>query len=202
MWVADSYVGHRGDPDVADRLEDGDPTTVILSDTDRQRSRVRTETEDGRDLGIVVARDLADGDVLEADGELVVIELAAIDALVLDIGDVPATDALELGHALGNRHWELAMRDDEALFPVPDTRERMRAAVADDLPDGVEIGFEQVSPTLFDDGERTEHGYGEHGHTGDEHSHDGHTHDAHSHDHDGQSHGADGGVRTITGGEK
>jgi urease accessory protein len=189
MWVADNYVGHRDDSDVADRLENGDPATVILSDTDRQRSRVRTETTDGRDLGIVVARDLADGDVLEADGELVVVELAAVDALVLDIDDIPATDALKLGHALGNRHWDLALRDSDALFPVPDTRERMRDAVEDELPDGVEIRFETVSPTLFDDGGDHSHGDHEHGTSGHSHAHSEHTHD-------------NAGVRTINGGEQ
>jgi urease accessory protein len=186
MWVADSYVGHRDDPDVASRLGD-DPTTVVLSDTDRQRSRVRTETTDDRDLGIVVARDLADGDVLEADGELVVVELAAVDTLVLDIEDVPATDALELGHALGNRHWDLALRDSDALFPVPDTRERMRDEVADELPNGVEIRFETVPPTLFDDGGDNSHS--DHAHGPDGHSHDGHGEHTH-------------GVRTINGGEQ
>lgn len=193
MLVANSYLGHRDD--LADRLADADPATVVLSDTERQRSRVRTETTDGRDLGVVVADDLGDGDVLEADdGTLVVVELAAVDALVVSVADaeMAAMAALELGHALGNRHWDLAVRDGEALFPVPDTRERMAATVAELLPDGVATHFEQVPPTTFDEA-------GDH--AGDGHAHGDHTHgdDGHAHSHagDGHSHG----VHSIDGGE-
>ncbi len=156
MLVATTHLGHREDPGIATRLADTDPHRVVLSDTDRQRSRVRTETADGTEIGIVVATDLADGDVLETDaGDLVIVDLEAVDALVLDLSsaDVRPLVALELGHTLGNRHWDLAVRDGRALFPVPDTRERMREAVTDELPEGIEPRFEAVPPTVFDDGE-------------------------------------------------
>lgn len=195
MLVADTYVGHREDPDVAERLADADPARVVLSDVDRRRSRVRTETEDGRDLGVVVGRELADGDVLETDsGDLVVVELAAVEALVLDFtnADVSALAALELGHAAGNRHWDLAVRDGEALFPMADSRERMEAAVADHLPEDVTVRTERVPPTTFDDGDGAHAGGHEHSHgDGHSHSHDGRSHD-HAHDH---------GIRTVDGGD-
>lgn len=165
MLVAENYLGHREEAAVADRLASTDPLRVALSDTERRRSRVRTETTDGRDLGIVVGRDLSDGDVLETeDGTLVVVELATIDALVLafDETDVSALDALELGHAIGNRHWTLAVRDGEVLVPVEDSRERMESTVDDHLPN-VPTRYEPVSPTLFDDsahGESHEHDHG------------------------------------------
>lgn len=171
MLVADKYVGHRDDADVAERLDDSGYETVVLTDTERQRSRVRTETTDGDDVGIVVARDLGDGDVVEtADGDLVVVELAKIDALVVDVAsaDISPPAALELGHALGNRHWDLALRDGEALFPVPDTRERMSETVAAVLPDGVETHYERVPPTTFD-GSDADHAHPQDG--GHEHSH-------------------------------
>lgn len=158
MLVADAYLGHRDDPSVAARLADADPARVRLSDTDRRRSRVRTETRDGRDLGVVVGRVLRDGDVLDANGTLVVVDLEPVDALVLEVADVPATVALELGHAIGNRHRDLAVRGDEALIPVADSRERTAALVAADLPDGVTTRFEAVPPTTFDDG-GSDHGH-------------------------------------------
>ncbi|GGO00729.1 urease accessory protein UreE [Haloarcula pellucida] len=198
MLVAETYLGHGEDADLAARLADADPVRVVLSDTERQRSRVRTESTEGEDVGIVVARDLADGDVLETDdGTLLVVELAAIEALVLSFadGDVSPTAALELGHALGNRHWDLAMRDGEALFPVPDTRERMLAAVGDDLPEGVETRFESVPPTTFDDADP------DHSHGSDGHSHS-HGDDSHSHDEGAHSHTHDHGVRTIDGADR
>lgn len=203
MLVADTYLGHESEADVADRLA-ADPRRVVLSDTDRQRSRVRTETAGGRDLGIVIGRDLRDGDVLETeDGTLVVVELAAVDALVLDLADAdlaPAT-ALELGHAVGNRHWDLALREGEALFPATESRERMAATVEELVP-GVEYRFEAVSPGTFDDGTPGHHGHGgtrsipgghggghSHAHGGDHpHSHGEGTSHAHGGDH---SHGDD-----------
>ncbi len=197
MLLAERYLGHRGEPDVASRLAEADPHRVVLSDTDRRRSRVRTETVEGADLGVVVSRELGDGDVLEtADGALVVVELASIDALVIDFSDADAspTRALAFGHAAGNRHWDLALRGAEALFPVPDSRERMLSAIEDDLPAGVTTRFESVPPTTFDDGESPDHGH-THGGSGHDHAHDG-TEQGHTRDraedqraHDDHGHG-------------
>ena len=200
MRVADRYLGHREESEVAARLSDADPFRVVLSDTERRRSRVRTETVGGVDLGIVVSRELGDDDVLETDdGALVVVELAAVDALVVDFGDadISATAALAFGHATGNRHWDLAVRGDEALFPVPDTRDRMLDALAGEVPEGVTTRFEQVPPTTFGDTpadhEHT-HGGETHGHThgGDSETDHSHTHTDHGHDHGSDVHDHDG----------
>lgn len=182
MLVADTHLGHQDDPEVAARLAEATPHRVVLSDTERQRSRVRTETADGTDLGIVVAADLGDGDVLTtADGTLVVVDLAAVDALVLEFAgaDVSPLAALELGHALGNRHWDLAVQDGTALFPVPDTRDRVRDAVAEHLPATIEPRFERVPPTTFDDGD------------------DGHAHGTHEHIHGHDHHPSEPDVRLL-----
>ena len=191
MLVAKTRLGHREDAEIAAVLAEADTHRVVLSDTERRRSRVRTETTDGADIGIVVADDLGNGDVLETDGgDPVVVELDAVDALVLEFdgAEVSALEGIELGHTLGNRHWDLALRDGEALFPVPDTRERMLEAVADHLPAGVETRFEAVPPTTFDDG-----GHGEHRHDHD-HGH-AHTDEGHSHSHGDPT----GGVRSVDG---
>ncbi|ESP90090.1 urease accessory protein UreE [Candidatus Halobonum tyrrellensis] len=187
MLVADDYLGHRDEERVAARLADavdGDVHRVVLSEVERRRSRVRTETAADREVGIVVPEELADGDVLETDaGELVVVELAPVDALVVEFGDadVSATEALEMGHALGNRHWDLAVESGRALFPVADSRERTEATVADLLPPGVTTRFERISPAVFD-GDAPDHAHGsDRGHG---HERDG----AHGHDH-----GPDGG---------
>jgi urease accessory protein len=208
MLVADEYLGHRDDPAVAARLSPADGSgddqiaaegvhRVVLSETDRRRSRVRTETAAGRDLGVLVARDLADGDVLATrDGDLVVVSLATVDALVCDFSaaSVSTMAALRLGHALGNRHWELAVRGEEALFPVPDTRERAAATVEPLVPPAVAVRFEAVSPAVFDEPSASGAGHGSDVGAGHGHSHDaaaGHGH-SHSHrDEDGHSHASD-----------
>jgi urease accessory protein len=174
MLVADSYLGHEAESTVADRVAETPAEQLhrtVLTDIERRRSRVRTRTTDGLDLGVVVARDLGDGDVLETDGEeLVVVELEPVDAMVLDLADadVDAVAALELGHAVGNRHWDMVLRGSEALFPVPETRDRMRATVEGLLPAGLSPRFERVPATTFDD-------------DGHDHSHE-HPHD-HGHHH-------------------
>jgi urease accessory protein len=178
MLVADSYLGHRSELSVEE------PLLVTLSDTERRRSRVRTETADGREVGIVVGRELGDGDVLEADGGIrVVVELAAVEAVALDLGGLSPAAALELGHDFGNRHWDLAVREGEALLPVPDSRERMDDALDRLLPDGADWRHLSVPPTTFD-------GTPDHGH---DHSHDGHHrgdgHDGDEHHGGGHGHG-------------
>ncbi|AAV44839.1 urease accessory protein UreE (plasmid) [Haloarcula marismortui ATCC 43049] len=193
MLVADTYLGHRDGDAIPETVEASAHATVVLSDTERQRSRVRTETTAGRDLGIVVARDLADGDVLEAeDGTFVVVELAEIEALVLDFADsdISPAAALELGHAVGNKHWNLAVRGQEALFPVTDSKERMEDTVADLLPGDVPMRYEHVPPTTFDD-DGVDHTHG-----------DGTGHEGSGHSHNGTSHAHDHGVRTIDGGDQ
>lgn len=61
MLVADGPLGHRNGHEVAA----ADPHRVVLSGTERRRFRVRTETVAGRDLGSIVSRELADGNVHE-----------------------------------------------------------------------------------------------------------------------------------------
>ncbi|MFQ3319279.1 MAG: urease accessory protein [Natronomonas sp.] len=160
MLVAETYVGHRSDEELAATLPDaqtdeGGVHRVVLTDTERRRSRVRTETTDGADLGIVVGRELADGDVLQADdGALVVVDLATVEALVVDLADTDAstTVAAAFGHAVGNRHWDMAVRGTAVLFPVGDDRERMEQFVRAEAPEGIGLHVERVPPTTFDDG--------------------------------------------------
>jgi urease accessory protein len=180
MDVADRYLGDRADPTVADRLDDESYLTTVLSDTERRRSRVRTETVDGRELGIVVGRELEDCDVLETEsGDLILVELATVEALVLDLSTTDSTTAaLELGHAIGNRHWKLALRGSEAVIPATESRERMESLVGEWLPDAT-CRYEAVPPTLFGDDRGAAHD-DDHAHDGD-HSH-AHPHsDSHSH---------------------
>ena len=111
MLVADSYLGNVAEERVATRVERAESLSVTLSDTERRRSRVRTTADDGTDLGIVVPEPLSDGDVLSADDSFVVVSLATVEAMVLTFNDsTPPARALELGHAIGNRHWDHTIR--------------------------------------------------------------------------------------------
>jgi urease accessory protein len=173
MLVAREYLGRADDPDVAARLGP-DPRRVVLTDVERRRSRVRTETTAGTDLGIVVARDLRDGDVLATDDGPVVVDLAPVAAVAFDPDNLSPVAALELGHAVGNRHLDLTTRDGEALVRATEGGERTAATVDELLPDGASTRVVSVSPAAFD-GETPDHA-----HAGDhQHQH------PHSHDHAG-----------------
>jgi urease accessory protein len=181
MHVLDTYVGHRDDEAVAARLAAEGHETASVGATERRRSRFRTETGQGTEVGVVVGRDLRTGDVLAGDGLLVVVELAAVEALVVAFGDADGDGvlaAVELGYAVGNRHWDLAVQDGQVFVALTDARERMEATLRPHLPECAVLSVESVPPTTFDD----------HGHTrgnGHEHVHDHGGTGGHGHDHSG-----------------
>jgi urease accessory protein len=207
MLVAEEFVGTLDDEGVAERVESGNPFTVAVDATERRRSRFRTTADDGTDLGVVVARELRDGDVLSTGDRLVVVSLEAVEAMVLDFESVAdpdraaVTTALELGHAVGNRHWDLAVEDGRAYLPLADTRDRMESTVEPHLPPGATVGYDRVPPTLFDEGDAADHSYDTSG-RGHDDGESGHYHshgeDGHSHSHgDDHTHGHSSGVRTL-----
>jgi len=191
MLVAEEFVGTLDDDAVASRVEREGHLTITADDVDRRRSRFRTTANNGRSIGVVVARELRDGDVLAADGTLIVVSLTPIDAMILDFGGVTGSDtglvttALELGHAVGNRHWDLVVEGGCAYLPLADSRERMEATIEPYLPEGVDVRYDAVQPTLFDTGD--EPPVGGHGHS---HSHDDShkSHDDGTHAHEGSAH--------------
>lgn len=150
MRVADEYVGNAAERRVAARLDGADHDRVVLSDVERRRSRVRTETTDGAPLGIVVGRDLCDGDVVAADDRLVVVELAPVEAVAFDLSGLSLARALSLGHAVGNRHRDLATRDGEGLVRVADTADRTRLTVERLLPPETTTRLVSVPLSTFD----------------------------------------------------
>lgn len=187
---------------------------VVVDSTQRRRSRFRTQTSTEETVGVVVdaAGQLSAGDVLEADdGRRFAVELEATEAFVVSLpAEADATALVAAGHAVGNRHWELATRDARLYVPTDGERERRRAFLNEVLPEGSTVGVEQVEPTLFDDATPSGHGHGEHEHShGGAHeagqSHEaGHTHadgTHHSHAHEEGETLTLGGVRQAAGSE-
>ncbi|MEM4780955.1 MAG: urease accessory protein UreE [Halalkalicoccus sp.] len=177
MIVAREVLGNVGEmADEREAHEDrGTFETVTVSERERSRSRFKTELADGTELGVVLGdRELSPGDVLvETDDRMVVVEFERREALVVSTPEMGWKAALELGHHMGNQHWELAIRGEELLLPVVGERRLMERTLREKLPDGATIGVERVDPESFD----AEGGHGDHGHahgTGSDHggSHD------------------------------
>jgi urease accessory protein len=173
---------------------------VVLDERERRRSRIRTTTDAGTEIGVVVEdeRGLRPGDVLVNDEERVVlVEFADREALVVAFagGDAAAmARAAELGHAVGNRHRDLAVRGGEVLIALDVDGDRTVEDVEAMCPPGTETHRERIDPTLFDGTGPGDH---DHSHGGDGHAHD-HGGDGHAH-HDDHAHGhAPGsGIRTL-----
>ena len=185
MLVSESILGNvDDDADLRRSVEsrhDSAVERVVLDERERRRSRIRTTTDAGTEIGIIVEdeRGLRPGDVLVDDDERVVlVEFADREALVVDFsgGNAAAmARATELGHAVGNRHRDLAVRGGEVLIALDADGDRTVEEVTAMLPAGAETRREHVDPTRFDGTGTADHDHGDdghdHGHGGDDHDH-------------------------------
>jgi urease accessory protein len=198
--VADTYLGRISEIDLSGTHDGEDtdvtaePVHVLVDDTDRRRSRFRTTSVDGRDVGITVSRTLRDGDVLDADGTPVVVELEEIPVLAVSLGALDPSEAVAFGHALGNRHRDLTVQDGRALVPIPAAIENPEAELRIELPPGVPVDRTTVPPSVFDDdhaGHEPAAGTETNGSAPPEHRHPDGQHRGHHH---GQAKGDTGGT--------
>jgi len=200
MKRVDGIVGNvHTDPELAAKIEShedaGTLERVVLDTGDRRKSRLRVETDAGTDLGILVDQpELSAGDVLFVDDHhAAVIEFEEIEAFVVELPK--ATDetllaAVELGHRIGNQHWDVAVEAGAVYIPVEADKSIIESVLGEYLPAGAKTRYEVVEAERFVDGETMDHGHGDHDHSHgsrSDHSHnhgDGPDH-SHSHDHDG-----------------
>jgi urease accessory protein len=107
------------------------------------------------------------------DKRAIVVQFERRDAAVIDLPQ-STTVAVELGHRIGNQHWDLAVEDGSIYVPIEADRHIIEDVLAERLPEDAAIEYEEVDPALWLDGEVADH----------EHGHDGHSHDdAGSHTH-------------------
>ena len=177
----------------ADRHEErGTLERVVIGADERKKSRLRVTTDAGTDLGIVVDRpELAAGDVLYRDDDrMIVVAIEPREAFAVELpADASPAAAAELGHRVGNQHWDLATEGRTLYVSMDADRRIVEDVLADSLPDDAQIGVETVDPVLFvDDRTGGSRGDGDLAHADHDHSHADHGHD-HSHGHDHGDHG-------------
>ena len=171
MIVAREILGHRGEliEEYETHEQRGTLETVVVSERERNRSRFKTELTDGTELGVVLGdQELSPGDVLlKDDDRMIVVEFERREVLVVSVPELGRNEALELGHHMGNQHWELAIRNDDLLIPITGERRLMERTLHEALPTGAEIGVETVDPELFDASETARGHSRDHGHSHD-----------------------------------
>ncbi|ELY63079.1 urease accessory protein UreE [Natrinema versiforme] len=214
MERIDGIVGnvHADDDLAALRAEYADRDAVervVIDAENRRRSRFRATTDAGTDIGVIVDNPaVSAGDVLLVDDDrLIVVAFEPLDAIAISLPD-PTDEALaaavELGHRVGNQHWDLAVEDGTVYVPLEADRHIVERVVADVVPDA-ERRETTVEADLFvtdidDEGSNSggdpDHSHGvdhehEHGHDADHaHSHGADHEHGHGTDHT-HSHGAD-----------
>lgn len=194
MRRIDGVVGNRHeDPELEERIaaheRAGTLERVVLEATERKKSRLRVETDAGTDLGILVDRpELREGDVLFVeDDRAAVVTFESREAYVIELPE-PSRDAMaaavELGHRIGNQHWDVAVEGGRVYVPVEADRHVLEDVVGEYVPDGAATSYEEVDATLFVDGNDRGGGHGyDHEHPDHDHAHADHDH-SHSHGHD------------------
>ena len=214
MKRVDGVVGNiDSDPELAAEIDAheqaGTLETVVLDDTERKRSRLRVTTDAGTDLGVLVDQpELVAGDVLLIDTDrAVVVAFEERTAFVIEFPAVEAavSTGVELGHRIGNQHWDLAVDGATIYIPVEADRTIIENVLEPYIPARATTRYETVDAERFIDGGDDDTAAGDHGvdhdhpHGDDAHNHGeeshahgddehGHSHDdAHDHDHAGST---------------
>ena len=192
MKRVDGVVGNADrDPALADAVaeheEAGTLESVVLDDTERRRSRLRVTTDSGTDLGVLVDQpELTAGDVLVLDDDrAVVVAFEEREAFVVEFpaAEAAVSTAVELGHRIGNQHWDVAVEGDTVYVPVEADRAIIEDVLGPYLPADAATRYETVDAERFIDGDQTVDHSADHDHThGDGADHD-HAHSDHDHGH-------------------
>jgi urease accessory protein len=171
MILADTIHGNvNRDASLERRYEEyaeaGNVEHVRIDPDERKRSRLRTETDAGTEVGIVVADKpgLNAGDVVVLDDErMIVVAFEKREALVIAYPDRAPADALvaatRLGHVIGNRHWDLLVRDGRLYVPLTEDRAFVAELIREELPPGAEVTFDRIAFEAGESGHSHEHGH-------------------------------------------
>lgn len=145
--------------------------TLTLPFGDRQKSRLRTRLDDGREAGLTLDRGmvLRHGDCLRADDGMVVRVQAAPEAVSTAFSRDPLVVARACYH-LGNRHVPLQIGDTWVRYLHDHVLDAMVAHL------GLRV-FTEHAPFEPEAGAYDSHGAGGHGHDHHHHAHGDHHHD-------------------------
>ena len=133
MLVADtvlgnSYQGNHLHEKITFAKENNTLRRLFLSRTEMEKSRFRTKTEVGLEIGLSLepGHVLQNGDVIEIDSHLIVVHQLPEKVIRVMIHENEWSPNLlvQLGHIIGNRHRPLSITSDGCImFPIHDETE-------------------------------------------------------------------------------
>jgi urease accessory protein len=135
--------------------------------------------------------ELTAGDVLLCDEErAVVVTFEQREAFVITFhgADTAVSTAIELGHRIGNQHWDITVDRGTIYIPVDADRAIIEEVLGPYIPDGATTRYDVVDAERFVDGSEPDTGHSHSNYDGShDHSHEHDDHD-HNHEHDDSDH--------------
>lgn len=154
---------------IQEHRKQGTLEVIRIDGGDRQRSRMRVQTDQGTDIGLIIEEPpLVEGDVLhQTDERAIIVAFEERDALAVELPDeFPVNRAVKLGHRIGNQHWDIAIIESTLYIPLDARQQIVEDVLQDHLPTDTTYERTTVDATRFhDDGRPTP------GHGADTHSH-------------------------------
>jgi urease accessory protein len=133
MLLINSILGNAyRDSNLKEKIENATQNRTIkqlsLSRSDMEKSRLRTKTDDGTEIGLSLepGTTLDHGDVLEINSNLIITHQLPEKIISVKVTDDHHSSSIriQLGHIIGNRHRPLSITSDgSVLFPIHDENE-------------------------------------------------------------------------------
>ena len=130
MLIVNTVLGNiYKDSKLAKKIEDvkqqGKFRRLTLSRTEMEKSRLRKKTDDGFDVGLVLASGtkLQHGDIISESTETILIEQLPEKILTVKFRENDKALFLLIGHIIGNRHRPISIKNESISFPIHDDSE-------------------------------------------------------------------------------
>ena len=149
--IARTYLGNiKKNPTLAEKLQTSEAyLEVNLSQSDRGKGRIYTQSTSGIAIGIIKSRDwlLKEGDILETEGgNLILVHIQPQELMVLSFKETAVKDAIDLihlGHVLGNHHYPILVRDNKIYLQLIVNKERIEATIRSFNIPGLHIDYQE-----------------------------------------------------------